>query len=297
MPGGGEGGMSGMPGMGYGERLVKYKLIRFVDQTVEQGRQYRYRVKVYVEDPNYPSDLYEIPSLAGLHDDAKVRVRDLEAKDAKSKTGRKSTALSSEYSPASDVVTLPPAEWFYAGKVEPESTGPLAGGGGMKYLTFKTQTATALVVVQDDKKAVDVPAKWELYKGSAINFTLPEVEVIHPAFGDKRKIEKYSFQTNAVVADMRGGEEIPIVTGAHNYPLKAPGEILFVDSAGHMHVQDEVDDIEYFHRFIGPEEDESTKKKKTDSDAGDEGFEGMMGMPGMPGAPGGTKGGAKGGKR
>jgi hypothetical protein len=70
--------------MGYAERLVKYKLVRFIDQTVEKGRQYRYRVKVYVEDPNYPSDLYEAPSLAGLHEEAQTRVRDLEAKDAKS---------------------------------------------------------------------------------------------------------------------------------------------------------------------------------------------------------------------
>ena len=155
-----------------------------------------------------------------------------------------------------------------------------------KYTNFKTQAATALVVVQDDKKAVDVPAKWELFKGSAVNFTLPEVEVIHPALGEKRKIEKYSFQTNAVVADMRGGEEIPVVTGEHSTPLKAPGEILFVDSAGNMIVRDEVDDIEYFHRFIGPEEHKDTTRKKPNDDPGDP-FGGMM----MPGGPGGVPGG------
>ena len=158
-----------------------------------------------------------------------------------------------------------------------------------------------MVVVQDDKKAVDVPAKWDLFKGSAINFSLPEVDVIHPALGEKRKLEKYSFQTNAVVADMRGGEEIPLVTGVHSNPMKAPGEILFVDSAGNMHVRDEVDDIEYFHRFIGPEEPKETTKKKPD-DGGLPGFDGMLpgggpagmpgmgpGMPGIPGGPTGTK--------
>lgn len=150
-------------------------------------------------------------------------------------------------------------------------------------------------MVQDSKKAVDVPAKWEVFKGSAINFTLPEVDVIHPVLGEKRKIEKYTFQTNAVVADMRGGDEIPLVTGVHNNPLKAPGEIMFVDSAGNMHVRDEVDDIEYFHRFIEPEQTEAKQKPK------DGGLDGLMGMPGigMPsggGIPGGLPGAPPGGR-
>ena len=284
MPGGGPGGMPGGPsGYGSAEVLVKYKLVRFVDQTVEQGRKYRYRVKVFLEDPNYPSENSVAPSLAGLDDSANVRVRELEAKDGKT---RKSTHLQSPYSVASDVVTLPPAEWFYAGKVEPESMGPL--GDGKKYPNFtRPYSGSALVVAQDPKKAVDVPAKWEIYKGSAINFTLPEVDVIHPALGEKRKIEKYTFQTNSVVADMRGGEEIPLVTGAHNTPLKAPGEMVFVDSAGNMHVRDEVDDIEYFHRFIDQQEATESKKKPAE---GSGGFDGFMGMPGMPGGAGGPDG-------
>jgi len=176
--------------------------------------------------------------------------------------------------------------------------GSLAGSEGIKYINFqRLATGKALVVVQDDKKAVDVPAKWELFKGSAVNFTVQAGgDVIHPALGEKRKLEKYSFQTNAVVADMRGGEEIPVVTGEHSNPMKAPGEILFVDAQGNMHVRDEVDDIEYFHRFIGPDEPKETAKKKPQED-GVPSFEGMLpgggmpgmsapGMPGMPGAPG-----------
>jgi len=294
---------AGAGGYGVAEKLVKYKLVRFVDQTVEAGRKYRYRVKVFVEDPNYPSDSYAAPNLAGLDPAAQARVRDLEAKDAKS--GKKTTFLQSPYSPASDVVTLPPAEWFYAGKVEPESMGPL--DVGKKYPNFtRPYSGTALVVVQDDKKAVDVPAKWEIYKGSAINFTLPvagqttstaggEVVVIHPAIGEKRKIDKYTFQTNAVVADMRGGEDIPLVTGTHTTALKAPGEIMFVDSAGNMHVRDEVDDIEYFHRFI-EQEPADPKKKNDDKGGGFDGFMGMPGMPGMPGDAGGIPGAPSGGK-
>jgi len=291
-------GMGMMPGMASTDASVKYKLVRFVDQKIEKGRKYRYRVKVYLEDPNYPSDLYLTPSLAGLDPEAQARVRGLEAIDAKSGKA-KSVHLISPWSPPSDVVTLPPAEWFYAGSVEPESFQVLDSTTNTKYSYLKPQRATAMVVVQDDKKAVDVPAKWDLFKGSAVNFTVQEgVDVIHPALGEKRKIEKYSFQTNAVVADMRGGEDIPVVTGEHSANMKAPGEILFVDAAGNMHVRDEVDDIEYFHRFIGPEEPKETTKKKPDE--GMPNFEGMMpggGMPGMtpgmPGIPGGGPTGAK----
>ena len=283
MPSGG-GTMGGMPpgggtmgGMGsYGpERLVKYKLIRFNDFTVEKGRQYRYRVKVFVEDPNYPSEAYSAPSLAGLDLAVQTRVRDLEAKDAKSGKA-KSTYLASEYSPASDVVAQPPSEWFYAGKVTP--------GNDKFYSHFGT--GTSLTVVQDDKKNVDVPGKYEVYRGSTLNFTLPELDVIHPALGEKRKIEKYSFLTNAVVADMRGGEELPQVDQSQPHHLKAPGEVLIVDAAGNMHVRDEADDVEYFHRFLGPQEEETKKKKKPADEEATKGFEGML-MPGVGGGPGG----------
>jgi len=257
---------------GFGEeKLVKYKLIRFNDFNVEEGRKYRYRVKVYVEDPNYPSDHYAAPSLAGLDPAAQNRVRDLETKDAKSGKA-KSTALASDYSVASDVVTLPPAEWFYAGKVNP---------GTDKFYPH-LGTGTALTVVQDVTKHVDVPGKFEISRGSTLNFTLEKLDVIHPAYGEKRKLEKYTFQTNAVVADLRGGQEIPPLNQARDDGLTAPGEILYVDAAGNMNVRDEADDVEYFHRFVGPETD-STKKKKPDAGEA-QGFEGMF--PGGAGGPG-----------
>lgn len=293
MPGGAEGSMPSMPGMGMpggmgdmfggvgAEKLVKYKLIRFNDFNVEPGRKYRYRVQVFVEDPNYPSENYEAPSLAGLDSAARTRVQDLQATDAKSGKAKR-TYLGSEYSVPSDVVTLPPAEWFYAGKVTP---------GTDKFYSH-LGTGTSLTVVQDDKKHVDVPGKLEISRGSTLNFTLDELDVIHPAYGDKRKLEKYSFQTNAVVADMRGGQEIPPLTQSRDDGLTAPGEILYVDAAGNMHVRDEADDIEYFHRFVGPTEGDPTKKKKTDEIKGMPGFDGMfpggaggagMALPGIPG--------------
>jgi len=290
--------MPGMPGMsGLAEPLVKYKLVRFIDQQIEQGHKYRYRIKVFVDDPNYPSEGFGTqPSLAGLDPDARVRVQALE--EAAKKNGKAKTYLESEYSVASEVASLPESEWFFAGKVEPETTQVLDPVTNKRYPNFSKQfTATTLVVVQDEKKAVDVPAKTEVFRGSAVNFTA-DVDVIHPAMGDKRKIEKYSYQTNAVVADMRGGGEIPLVVGDHTNALKAPGEILFVDAAGNMHVRDEVDDIENFHRYIGREEAPETKKKPADSGAAD--FGGMMGIPGgpggMPGIPGGIPGGPGGPK-
>jgi hypothetical protein len=283
-------GMPGYGGMG-GDKLVKYKLIRFNDFTVEPGHKYRYKVRAVVEDPNYPGAAYTAPSLAGLDDEARTRVRDVEAKDLARKAERPTSYRLSEWSAPSDVSTMPPTEWFYAGKAEPEPASPIPGTK-LRYRTGEP-SATALAVVQDPKKAVDVPVKHTVMRGSALNFT-EDVEVIHPVFGDKRKLEKYLYQTNAVVADMRGGEEIPLVVGTHDQPFKAPGEILFVDAAGNMHVQDEAQDIDNFHRFLGPQEEEKAKKKKEEEPGAmaPPGFEGML--PGMtPGIPGGVPGGGK----
>jgi hypothetical protein len=52
-------------GGGYGSNMMnftppKYKLIRFTDLRVTPGRKYRYRVRMYVHDPNHP--MYGIPA-------------------------------------------------------------------------------------------------------------------------------------------------------------------------------------------------------------------------------------------
>ncbi len=299
-PGGGgrmPGGAGGMPG-GAGntsvvEKLVKFKLIRFTDTRVEAGKLYRYRVRVTLEDPNRPAS-FSAPALAGLDEAVRVRIKQLEEAEAASGATRPTTHRWSDWSTPSDVVSLPPEEWFYAGKVEPDPMQILDPKSGLKYW-LKEPTATALTVVQDPTKNADIPAKQSVWRGSTLNFT-KDVDLLHPVLHELRKLEKYSFHTNAVVADIRGGERMPLVNQSHDGNLYAPGEILIVDSSGNMHVQDESIDIDDIRRFEKAEPATTTRRPKPGNEADDDasgGFGGIMGGTGMPGG-GGMSGGMSG---
>ena len=290
---GGEGGFgggamgSGM-GSGYGDMMAappKYKLVRFTDTTVEQGKHYRYRVKVLLHDPNHPRlDWAVAPSVVSLDPDARKRIKDLDQDDAKKGPNYRTHWVESEWSEPSPVVTLPPTELFYAGTVTPASTAPILG----RPVPTNLAKAKALTVVWDRTKVVDVPAEKEVVIGAVLNF-VQDVEVIHPVFHSIVPIEKYPFVTGAIVADMRGGEEIPEALKNNEYPLTTPGEVLFFDASGNFHVQHESDDIEDFRRFL-VQQPEVAPIETVDAGGGADGFQDILGGGNATGPSGGSRG-------
>src|SRR5205823_772911 len=102
-------------------------------------------------------------------------------------------------------------------------------------------------------------------------------KVIHPVTHEVVELDKYNIVTNAMVADLMGGEPIrPIVTGTASQTLTNIGEMLIMDASGKLHVQNEADDIIQFRRHTIPKE-EKTKKANTDTAGG---LEGSAGAPG-----------------
>jgi hypothetical protein len=84
-----------------------------------------------------------------------------------------------------------------------------------------------------------------------LNFLKDSVSVIHPVNHTKVELTDYAFSTNAIVADMIGGQEIPLINKQSEVPeLIAPGEMLIIDSQGRLRVQDETEDIEGFRQFL-----------------------------------------------
>ena len=251
---GGEGGYGGSAmgsgmGGGYGEMMAppKYKLIRFTDTTIEQGKQYRYRVQILLHDPNHPAPGYIPPSVVSLDEDARKRVKDLEQEDAKKGKNYRTYWVESAWSEPSPVVTLPPTELFYAGTVTPATAAPIIRE--KPPVPISPAKSKVLTVVWDRTKVVDVPAEKEVVTGSVLNFE-QDVDVIHPVFHSIVPIEKYPVVTGAIVADMRGGEEIPVALKNNENPLTAPGEVLIFDASGNFHEQHESDDIDDFRRFL-----------------------------------------------
>jgi hypothetical protein len=122
--------------------------------------------------------------------------------------------------------------------------------------------ATAVAVVFDRSKAADIPAENErVLRGSVLNFSAEKVKVIHPVtkaivdLSENNKV-KYDVATGAMVADIMGGEQMKSVSGGGaSQSLATLGEMLVVDAAGNLHVQDEAQDAQMVRRFTVPKED------------------------------------------
>lgn len=295
MPGGGmmggmrPGGM-GMPGgeggMGYGGGMQtytppKHQLIRFTDKDVVPGHKYRYRFRVIVYDPNHPDLSMPPPSAASLHEDVRKRLKTQDTEDA-AKPKNQQTGLPfrtywrfTPWSDASPVAVVPRGEQVFAGKVTPRPPMKVKGID-----VASEPMATALAIVFDHTKKTDVAGEFNgASRGYVLNFALDpkdKPKVIHPVTKEVVELEKYNVTTNAMVADLMGGEPIkPIVTGSAAQTLSGLGEMLIVDSDGRMHVQNEGDDILQFRRFTVPKPDPKALKAPADGAGGLEG-----GMPG-----------------
>jgi len=273
--GGGYG--SGMGG-GYGDQsrqpMVKHKMVRFFDLSAEPGKSYRYRVAVVLEDPNRPLNPKADPSRRILDAEAKKRVEEVETQDAEyaKKNGKlkRTYYRITDWSEPSNIVTVANPAKFVAGAATKEKTVKLPGG--TKVLTTDatgsqvlveldqdTEVATTessgklVTVVWDKKRAIEVPVERDVYRGSFLTFE-QDADVLHPLSLQIKTIEKYSFGTDAFVADLRGGHDL--ITDENEdededekTELRTPGEFLVVDGEGNLIACNEIDDTEEYRRL------------------------------------------------
>lgn len=227
---GGEGGRRGIPGRnpmqgaaGYGaqgevDTTPENLLFRFFDFTVQEGRRYRYRVRLALWNPN----------------------KDVRAKylvDAKLAT---ETVRLSDWSQPSPVISVTSYNTILVGPVKPADK--------------VYEPRANVVVVQLDKelgvKAIDecreprrYPGEIEkkamtmLSRGQLLNYTA-NVDVFHPL---TNRVEKKDirFDPNVILLDLRGGE--PLSANPRDKE-KAPGEVLFLDQNGWLMVKSELED-------------------------------------------------------
>src|SRR5262245_59267314 len=238
-----------------------------------------------LQDPNHP-DIYSgyvAPSAASLSDTVRTRLKAIDEADAKQPKDQNGLParrywLWTEYSKASDVVELPAPERVLAVKVDPKKPTKIKNVD----VQMTEPTAEAYAVVFDAAKIADVPAlNDKVVRGAVLNFTPPDktTKVIHPVTKEVVDLEKYSLNTDLLVADLMGGETMKAInTTMTPQPLTALGELLVVDSQGKLHVQNEAKDVEIVRRLTVPKPD--PKAAQQQATAGTEGL-----MPGGEGAP------------
>jgi hypothetical protein len=291
MPRSGRGSMgmgAGMgAGMGMGSELnskpVSKKQVRFVDFDVKVDRKYRYRIQLVLHDPNRPQDASFGPDMTSLDDKARERVKALDESDSKRSKelnrDYRTYWVTSPWSEASEVISLPSPNRFYAGENSPAGTTRV----GTVVVTTTEPEAKVLAVQWDEKLGVFAPAERTTLRGATLN-AKADVEVIHPIMNDLRKVPDYQLQTNALVLDMIGGEYLPGTDSKANE--RAPGETLIVDAEGNFIATDETTDVEGHRRYIFPEPEESSAAGSEEAGLGDA-MAPPAGYPMGPGGPGG----------
>jgi hypothetical protein len=258
----GSSGYGGMPGQ-VRRPVAKHLMVRFFDLTAEVGKSYRYRVSVLLEDPNRPQNPQAEPNRRILEQSVVARLTKIEADDLdyqkRTNTPRRTFYVQSDWSEPSEVVKLRGNDGFYAGAVTPGRFIKLAKPGERGPEVQITESAGKMVVVAwDRRRAVEVPAEREVRRGAFLNFT-QDADVMNPLTTQLKTISQFSFASNGLVLDVRGGDPlIEDVVGdeksGERKKLNTPGEFIVTDAEGNLIVCNEIDDTEEYRRLMFIEE-------------------------------------------
>ena len=264
------------PQVGYGSyggpdpNPPEYKLVRFYDFATDPrgdknapkpGRKYVYRVRVAIDDPNFPSDWKLQPPQKTLHPEAYARIKPLidKARTEKVRDYMRWTDWSEPSPPAS----LPsPAEHF-VGKINAKAARPLQIGN--KTIEFQRDAPTASMVISQFSPEVQtrLPLQVDVTEGSVLAAEEDHVDLIDPINLDIRKLryldeegepikdKKVSVVSDTAVISIMGGSRLDIDTSDG---MTEPGYMLLFDPAGGLRVQGELEDLEDYRLYTFADE-------------------------------------------
>ena len=201
---------------------VENQLVRVFDFTVQPGKQYRYKLQLMLRNPNFqiPAKNLQDPKLAT------------------------NGWLMTAWSTASNTVAVPDGQSVMADTVvHPDPPPPIAAGGPRlnaaqlaAQAAAETAETTARVVVKilNFDSAQETFAILKLRRGALAAGTARQI-ILNSLRHEVAKKDGANIHTDLVLADFRGGEKIA-------EGLEAPAEMLFIDAAGQLVVQNSVQD-------------------------------------------------------
>jgi hypothetical protein len=253
---------------------VDYKLIRFYDfasdprrddNAPRPGRQYVYRVRVALEDPNFPANPLggNQPPLKTMDAEALQRVTVL-FKRAKEE-GKRDYKRWTEWSEPSEPTALPSPEQHFAGTVEAKSLRTIQVGN--RTVPFERDPPEAKMVISqfDPKLQTRVPMHVDVTEGSVLSAEADHIDVIDPITLEIRKYqildeegepiedEKVGVTSGTTVVDIEGGGKLDI---HRDEQMTEPGYFLLFDPNGGLSVRPEVEDQHWYRIYSFAEERE-----------------------------------------
>ncbi|RCS51851.1 hypothetical protein DTL42_09835 [Bremerella cremea] len=280
--GGYEGG--GYPGSGggaYGNSMfdAENKMFRFFDTSVKPNKTYQYRIQLWLEDPNMPEQIQQIPPARALEGSVLARVQEERNKVSKAMNMNRGGAggyegnmsggnqrakhtywRKTEFSEASPAIRVPSSADVLAGSIDAGRTITSRKEPG-RVLSNAKPTAKVLAMKWDpteDVKAVVTKEIKSVTRGSAVEYK-GDLWVLDPAtyqfkkpwpVDTEEKNPEYVLKTGYTVLDIRGGQDtFGRFANEKNERLTVPGEILVMDDAGNIHIKSELDEEKKFAKF------------------------------------------------
>jgi hypothetical protein len=266
-------------------KVTEHLLVRFYDFEVESGRSYKYRVRLLVEDVNYPENPKLEPALSTLRPETLKRIQDLKSSDQvtsdKNKDNAKAEVVRSftrqtEWSDSSPVIRVayPFRAYLADSKLVPTRQGDI--------VAVEWDARRAADVIKRDVKAT---------RGTVISGTVKSnptgsqgAELINPLTKAVLLDPKYKFSSVATILDLLPGE--PLGLSDRKDMLASLGELVTLDSStGEIVVTNELESFEPFRMYSFVEEIEAAEKiaeaaKQSSQNTGGAGGAGRPGMGG-----------------
>jgi hypothetical protein len=248
-------GMGMDMGMGGGSMMmmetnpVDYKLIRFYDfmdprdkDSPKQGRKYVYRVRVCVNDPNFPQAPELQPKGNSLAPD--VYERYLKLVKSTEATKKRDYKRWSDWSDPGEPAWLPSVSEFFAGPVTAAAPKP-ADPKFAKLGQYESEPPKAKVMMThfDYALRAKVGALLEVTEGFVFGVKPETADVVDPITLEVKKVESPVMASGATVVDIDGGAPMTIQEGDD---MREPGMMLIFDPEGGLKVHDEVNDQELY---------------------------------------------------
>ena len=215
--GGGAPGRGGAVGDFTIDPEVPFAMVRVFDFGVQPGRQYRYRVKLVLNDVNDTSPSTGRPDIASaLSAEVSARVK-----------ASKNPFQQTEWSEPSSIISVPMAGDALVVGVKPPSGKALPSEGTVDLLVQS-------YAIDEDRRAIKAGVEKNVRIGSVLNL-VENTEVVSPDGQNLVEMKQFKFRTGLTLCDFQGGEELP-------GKQKAPAKALFMDAAGRLFVHDQLED-------------------------------------------------------
>ncbi|MCH7751568.1 MAG: hypothetical protein IH898_05370 [Planctomycetes bacterium] len=204
--------------------ITPHVLFRYFDYNVQPGHRYRYRVRLALADCNH--DVLE------MYLDKTVTER-----RSKIKKDSLKTYNFTDWSEPSPVASVPLPARVYLASAETANES-----------NYNDEPeANILVKVFNSELPAEIAIKESFLRGSVLNVEeKPKVIWADRANRDTNEWnEKFVFRTGITVVDFRGGKRL----SSKNRDLTVPARVVLMDPAGHLFLQNELDDSESVTEF------------------------------------------------